>query len=1070
MIQCWQDENSATNKWNVSSYKNATALQQDTVPYLRIRHFDEGFGNWHDTRVEPFGWYVNLNGSGLESAAHGRPKLDEWWEAAGQGSYHTSWLYHIQEWRNIFLTHKPDSAFLWHSHSWRVQLCSQQKLVQMTSQSPDYNKLNEDHAGGWANATLSWAGNTGYPSRRFSTWLESPHYQGCYLYPGSVPIHRKPGVHDRLDGYPYSVVAPGFLPPGEQDASLAGILDGYRVTYTDEASMPCTFPSLPVARMIDELIFLTEISELSFTDIAFVDFEDTRNKWPNNLTSSKEYRHLLGRQPQSLNDFSLSCTRLQSADRLYNMTLNECELKRLEFSNSIKTIRMNTTASQTPYLSGAILNGDRGNLDATSTSRGVYGFYNIWPSAVQGSLPREWGNALHNIEVIDFGIADKMLGYTNRIVGETLQGTIPSTWANMTKLWYLNLHQQLGMCAWGDDNTPFNIHMMAGRSNVDWYLNVTANQDWTTQHSALMRDDLRNTWGAKVPVWHGWKPLDGPYLVRDNTLNNDNRTVLQVFTPYNMTRLPFECLKQSTNDLWHFTRLPEEMMMWPLQEDDTCLKYMNTDASMWGLDSCWTQWPRDDSWENPYLHFSWSDNTNYTYADERLTVRTLAKVTNSYYEPFVQRTFRNMTYYGYNLPNRTKDWWRVKNFADWTSTPWGPTAFTTSYKRQPDWDWAWRYSGSFWYSNFHFPMVTEMVHNNDLSQGTIRGRHQWGNNQCVGSCGGLIYNNHIFLDWQDRRMGDNSTNFAAMSYMSAYPNGSIQSLPSLLNPCDSIWSRYFENDTNHQTWFTNSHFVEREQMMDDCNQSVTRWQLGIKQIRLIRNVTKPLASHNIQALRPSNLDSMTDAFHLDDRWLSLNYPGTLQAPIHYDGPTPNQTYWYNDMGPHAYHNPPSGSILTKATSWPSSIASALGFDPLPNYTLADEHWWQDMLWYTNHTLNMTIAPKNKLTISQRYWEWDARYPSTYPAYYAPWPNETWNGAAWPAHLYGSLPASWGDIQNDTQMALLPNIRIMYVAYDSCSLVIALTTGYTVTCTTCYELASSQALCPSLGSTTCMNYL
>lgn len=278
----------------------------------------------------------------------------------------------------------------------------------------------------------------------------------------------------------------------------------------------------------------------------------------------------------------------------------------------------------------------------------------------------------------------------------------------------------------------------AGRSNLQWYLNITANQDWTSQRSALMRDDLRGKWGAKVPVWHEWKPLDGPFVVSENVNGTDNRTVFQIFTPYNMTRLPFDCLRPSNqSSIWHFTRLPEEMLMWPLQEDDTCLKYINTDASIWGLESCWTEWPRDDTWENPYMHFLWSGNSNYTYADQHLDVRTLAKVTDGYYEPFVQRTFRNTTYFGYNLPDRTKGWWKVKTFADWTSTPWGPTAFHTSYKRQPDWDWAWRYTGSFWYSNYHFPMVTEMVHANDFSQGTIRGRHQWGNNQCIGSCGGL---------------------------------------------------------------------------------------------------------------------------------------------------------------------------------------------------------------------------------------------------------------------------------------------------------------------------------------------
>jgi hypothetical protein len=143
------------------------------------------------------------------------------------------------------------------------------------------------------------------------------------------------------------------------------------------------------------------------------------------------------------------------------------------------------------------------------------------------------------------------------------------------------------------------------------------------------------------------------------------------------------------------------------------------------------------------MHFSWSDkaavtSSYYSFSDVNLDAKTLATSTNGYYEPFVQRTFRNMTYYGYRAENdKTIDFWTYKNFADWSSTPWGPTQYTTSYQRSPSWDWAWRYTGSFWYSNFHFPMVTEMVRNGDLQQGTIRGRHHWGNNQCIGQCGGV---------------------------------------------------------------------------------------------------------------------------------------------------------------------------------------------------------------------------------------------------------------------------------------------------------------------------------------------
>ena len=205
---------------------------------------------------------MGLNGSGLEPDKSGRPKLDLWWDDAGRGSYHSGWLYSMKAWRDRFLAHQPDSAFFWHSHSWRVQACDQSKLIQLPSSAPYYNVLNSSFAGGWANHTLSWTGNTGYPSRRFSTWTESAHYQGCYLTPGSVPIHRPPVLVDRLEGLPYSKVQPGYLPPGEQNATYRGLLDQYRTTYSDATSLPCTFPALPVAKLVDELVFITELEEL----------------------------------------------------------------------------------------------------------------------------------------------------------------------------------------------------------------------------------------------------------------------------------------------------------------------------------------------------------------------------------------------------------------------------------------------------------------------------------------------------------------------------------------------------------------------------------------------------------------------------------------------------------------------------------------------------------------------------------------------------------------------------------------------------------------------------------------
>lgn len=186
----------------------------------------------------------------------------------------------------------------------------------------------------------------------------------------------------------------------------------------------------------------------------------------------------------------------------------------------------------------------------------------------------------------------------------------------------------------------------------------------------------------------------------------------------------------------------------------------------------------------------------------------------------------------------------------------------------------------------------------------------------------------------------------------------------------------------------------------------------ISGIRITRNVTIPKSSHSIQALRPSNLGSMGETFHMEDK--SLQY--TLQLPIHYG---PNATgFTYPEPGPHAYHNPPSGSLLTKAASWPPEVARALGFDQPPQYELTDSNWWTGMGQYA------ALSPANKTLLKSRYRDWDPRFPSTYPRYQVRWPNNSWNGALWPAHLYGTLPTSWGSLNSVTNKAMLPNLRIM----------------------------------------------
>jgi hypothetical protein len=77
----------------------------------------------------------------------------------------------------------------------------------------------------------------------------------------------------------------------------------------------------------------------SFTDIAFVDFNDTRRDWATNgIVSAVEYAKVLGRHPQSLNDFKYSCRRLSAAGKL-PMSELECEQRRVAFGQSMKIIR-----------------------------------------------------------------------------------------------------------------------------------------------------------------------------------------------------------------------------------------------------------------------------------------------------------------------------------------------------------------------------------------------------------------------------------------------------------------------------------------------------------------------------------------------------------------------------------------------------------------------------------------------------------------------------------------------------------------------------------------------------------
>ena len=90
----------------------------------------------------------------------------------------------------------------------------------------------------------------------------------------------------------------------------------------------------------NRMVIYSSTCRRSFTDFAFVDFEEQRKDWKtNSILTAKQYAQVLGRRPQSLNDYKYSCARLQQRNKLHNMTFEACEQRRLQFANSMKTIR-----------------------------------------------------------------------------------------------------------------------------------------------------------------------------------------------------------------------------------------------------------------------------------------------------------------------------------------------------------------------------------------------------------------------------------------------------------------------------------------------------------------------------------------------------------------------------------------------------------------------------------------------------------------------------------------------------------------------------------------------------------
>jgi hypothetical protein len=315
MLRCWRTAPVDTPD---SAYTNSSApyddtkLQDDRVPYIRVRHYDEGF--------------VQRN------------------YAAGT----------------------EETALAWHPNSWRLNTCG-------SHMGPD-------------NITT-----TGLAMRNVSS-------NAPYMSAMSQPSIRRDVV----------LPADNVCAPIPKYSYTSG---GYSDAYT----LPALFPHPPFVKMTDTLVWLTELEELSFTDLAVVDHGERRTiEQLASVSSAVAYRDLreaAGEEPpQSLNDFAGSCGRLEAAGVLanYTMTRAQCDARAAAFGASVKTIRFNMTASQVPPMSGAFQDEEWAELGATfdpanpaadGSAPVHYGARtNRWHSAVLGTLPGEWGNFFPNVE------------------------------------------------------------------------------------------------------------------------------------------------------------------------------------------------------------------------------------------------------------------------------------------------------------------------------------------------------------------------------------------------------------------------------------------------------------------------------------------------------------------------------------------------------------------------------------------------------------------------------------------------------------------------------------------------
>lgn len=148
-------------------------------------------------------------------------------------------------------------------------------------------------------------------------WSSLQSLKSCeYLYNSTLSFCEGHRLHDKTRVCKHSVTG-----------SCARVCRG---------KLPTNMPSL----LQPPAIFVSVVHlSRSFTDIAFVDFQDPRRDWATNgIISAEDYKQVLGRQPQSLNDFKYSCDRLAVAGQL-PMNYTTCEAKRRAFGSSLKVIR-----------------------------------------------------------------------------------------------------------------------------------------------------------------------------------------------------------------------------------------------------------------------------------------------------------------------------------------------------------------------------------------------------------------------------------------------------------------------------------------------------------------------------------------------------------------------------------------------------------------------------------------------------------------------------------------------------------------------------------------------------------